>query len=341
MPTMNSMNTPNRTTSPAARLAALTGALALSTLAVTGAVASSVMSAAQPVSAAEASSQDSAQPVTPTNVPGPAGEIGKDGEDPLITFSETAEPMELTALVDFVANTLGINISVRGELRGSVLFNTAKSVRQSQLIPLLDAILEDNDFSITYDPRSEFYQIQPISDLDSEFEGELATTHLIEIPNIKPSSLSDAISQILGGSGQGGSASGVTFIDELGLIVLTNTPRQIARVETLIGRILARTDAFTLTPIELQYISAPTARDRLIALAGGTPSGATGGNNRNLRNLPNTNNNQNNNIGPTAGSTIENIAERLAVDPQSNALLFKGTPDELERVLAYVELIDV
>ena len=117
MPTMNSMNTPNRTTSPAARLAALTGALALSTLAVTGAVASSVTSAAQPVSAAEASSQDSAQPVTPTNVPGPAGEIGKGGEDPLITFSETAEPMELTALVDFVANTLGINISVRGELR--------------------------------------------------------------------------------------------------------------------------------------------------------------------------------------------------------------------------------
>lgn len=157
-----------------------------------------------------------------------------------------------------------------------MLFNTAKSVRTSQLIPLLDAILEDNDFSITYDPNSEFYQIQPITDLDPEFNGELATTHLIEIPNIKPSSLSDAINQILGsGGGQSGSASGVTYIDELGLIIVTNTPRKIQRVQELIERILARTESFTLTPIELQYVSAPTARDRLIALAGGTPAGSS------------------------------------------------------------------
>jgi hypothetical protein len=31
----------------------------------------------------------------------------------------------------------------------------------------------------------------------------------------------------------------VTFIDELGLIIITNTPRQIARVEALIEQILA------------------------------------------------------------------------------------------------------
>ncbi len=292
--------------------------------------------------------QPATQPVTQESVPGPAGEVGE-GEDPLITFSETAEPMELTALVDFVAQTLQINISIRGELKGSVLFNTAKSVRRSKLLPLLDAMLEQNDFSITYDPESEFYLIQPKSDLPVGFaDGDtgLATTRLIEIPNIKPSSLSDAINQILGGGGASagpqGSPGGVTFIDELGLIVITNTPRQIGRVEELIERILARTNEIVLTPIELQYISATTARDRLISLAGGTPSDGGGTRNLNpqLRGQVNAQN-QGANIGPTAGSTIENLAERLAVDPQSNALLFRGTPDELARVQAYVDLIDV
>ena len=47
--------------------------------------------------------------VTQDRVPGPAGAVGE-GDDPEITFSETAEPMELTALVDFVAQTLGINL---------------------------------------------------------------------------------------------------------------------------------------------------------------------------------------------------------------------------------------
>jgi type II secretory pathway component GspD/PulD (secretin) len=317
-------------------------ALAGTLLALAG-LACGAFAAAQPAGEPEPVDAASVEPVTQDSVPGPAGEISN-GDDPEITFSETAEPMELTALVDFVAQTLRINISVRGELKGSVLFNTSKSVRLSKLLPLLDAMLEQNEFSITYDQQSEFYQIQPKSDLGVQLDGELATTKLIEIPNIKPSSLSEAIAQILGGSGSGTQAApgGVTFIDELGLIIITNSSRQIARVEALIERILARTDEIVLTPIELQYISASTARDRLISLAGGTP--AAGGNTRNLnqqlRGQVNAQN-QGGNIGPTAGSTIENIAERLAVDPQSNALLFRGTPDELERVLAYVEIIDV
>ena len=307
-------------------------------------------------SATQAAIEGALQPATepipdpttdPTTEPASDPADPGDGDDPLITFSETAEPMELTALVDFVANTLNINISVRGELRGSVLFNTSKSVRTSKLLPLLDAMLEQNDFSITYDSESEFYQIQPKANIPVSFEGdgELASTKLIEIPNIKPSSLSDAINQILGNAsgGQGGNAQGVTFIDELGLIIITNTSRQIARVEQPIERILARTDELVLTPIELQFISAPTARERLIALAGGAPASSGVGNNRNIQNNRNINNqnNQNANIGPTAGSTIENLAERLAVDPQSNSLLFRGTPDELERVRSYVAVIDV
>jgi len=265
-------------------------------------------------------------------------------EDPLITFSETADPMELTALVDFVANTLGINISVRGELRGTVLFNTSKSVRMSKLLPLLDAMLEQHDFSITYDSESEFYQIQPKGNIPIVFGDDgnpLASTKLIEIPNIKPSALSDSINQILGNAATAGAAGGVTFIDELGLIIITNTPRQIARVEELISKILARTKKMVLTPIELEFISASTARDRLISLAGGSPASSPTNSRVQNPQFRNQNNAQANNIGPAAGGTIENLAERLAVDPQSNSLLFRGTPDELARVQGYVDLIDV
>lgn len=273
-----------------------------------------------------------AAPEKPAQPKTAAAESSDDDADPLITFSETAEPMDLTALVDLVANTLRINVSVRGELRGSVLFNTSQSVRKSKLLPLLDAMLEQNDFSITYDDESGFYLIQPKANVPIVFSDKLATTKLIAVPSIKPSSLSDSISQVLGGQDKG-----VSYLDEIGLIVITDTPRQIARCEQLIDRVLERLNEITLTPIELRYISAPAARDRLIALAGGAqPSRTTTPVNR----QPRRNDNQQQSGIGASGATIENLAERLAIDPQSNSLLFRGTPDELDRVLAYVALID-
>ena len=268
--------------------------------------------------------------------------VNLDDENCSIEFSETAEPMDLTALVDFVANTLAINISIRGELKGSVLFNTAREVPCDRLLPLLDAMLEQNDFSITYDSESAFYLIQPTANIPVVFGDDLASTKLIEIPTITPSSLSDPISQILGAGGAQGGAAGVSFIDELGLIVITNTPRQIARVEELIGMILSRLENMSLTPIELRYISAPSARERLISLVGGDAASATGG----LAGLANRTrqanvNNANPAMGPSGGGSLENLAQRLSIDPQSNALLFRGTDDELKRVLAYIDLIDV
>jgi type II secretory pathway component GspD/PulD (secretin) len=274
--------------------------------------------------------------------PEPALVVSLTGEadDPMITFSETAEPMELTALVDMVASTLRINVSVRGELRGSVLFNTTRSVPLSRLLPLLDAMLEQHDFSITFDDASGFYLVQPKANIPVTFgDGvkELASTRLIEIPSIRPSSLSDAVNQVLGGTG-----TGVSYIDELGLIIITNTPRQIARVESLIARVLERMESMTLTPIELRFISAPAARDRLIALVGGAGGGSSQqAMARQIVRQQQQPGQQQPSIGPGTGGTIENIAERLSVDPQSNALLFRGTGEEFDRVRRLVELIDV
>jgi len=105
--------------------------------------------------------------------------VNLDDENCSIEFSETAEPMDLTALVDFVANTLGINISIRGELKGSVLFNTAREVPCDRLLPLLDAMLEQNDFSVTFDNESGFYLIQPTANIPVVFGDDLASTKLI------------------------------------------------------------------------------------------------------------------------------------------------------------------
>jgi type II secretory pathway component GspD/PulD (secretin) len=289
--------------------------------------------------AGDAAEPEGERPAPPAAPPA----VNLDDENCSIEFSETAEPMELTALVDFVANTLGINISIRGELKGSVLFNTAREVPCERLLPLLDAMLEQNDFSITFDRESGFYLIQPRANIPVVFGDDLASTKLIEIPTITPSSLSDPINQILGSAGAaGGSAGGVSYVDELGLIVITNTPRQIARVEALIAQILDRLDRMTLTPIELRYISAPSARERLISLVGGDAQTGAGG----AAAIANRLNRQGGNpqtpqIGPAGAGSLENMAQRLALDPQSNALLFRGTDDELQRVLEYVALIDV
>lgn len=272
--------------------------------------------------------------------PAPALSLTGEADDPVVTFSETAEPMELSALVDMVASTLRINVSVRGELRGSVLFNTTRSVPLSRLLPLLDAMLEQHDFSITFDDASGFYLVQPKANIPVTFgDGvkELASTRLIEIPSIRPSSLGDAVNQVLAGGG-----GSVSYIDELGLIIITSTPRQIARVESLIARVLERMGSMTLTPIELRYISAPAARDRLIALVGGSGGGsAQQAMARQVVRQQQQPGQPQPSIGPGTGGTIENIAERLSVDPQSNALLFRGTGDELDRVSRLVALIDV
>ncbi len=45
-------------------------------------------------------------------------------------------------------------------------------------------------------------------------------------------------------------------------------------------------------------------------------------------------------IGAPAGSSLDNLAERLAIDPQGNTLLFRGTADELPRVRGLLASVD-
>lgn len=264
-------------------------------------------------------------------------------EGELVSFPQFSEPVALQALVELITQLLEISYIAPAEgIPGTIRFNAPREVPKSSLLPLLITVLEQQGFGLTFDNTSELYIIQRVGNLPRVFEGDLATTKVLEVPNIKPSTLADSINRVLGGGGAaadprgggGTAASGanITFVDQLGLIVMTGTTKQIERVESVLKVLRERYSSFTLTPIELRYLAASVARSRILAFVGASggqggssaPPGAEG------------------NIGAVvrAEASIDNLGERLLIDPQGNSLLFRGTSEELDVVLSYVNIVD-
>ena len=260
-----------------------------------------------------------------------------EGDDSLVSFSVFSDPVTLPSLIQFVAETLEINITTKGAPDGSVVFNTALEVPKSELLSLLDAMLEQYNFGVTFDDTSGFYVVTPEAELPRTFDGAFATTRIIETPNVRPSTLQAAVQAVLPGT-QGG----VTFVDELGVMIVTARPRQISRVESLVADLLERNAQLKFWPIQLSFVAAPTARDRAIALAGAQSGGtsrlgaaaATAAARRAQAGQ------EAGGIAATAGGTLDNLAERLSIDPQGNTLIFRGTEEELDNVLPLIELVD-
>ncbi|MBL8762176.1 MAG: hypothetical protein JNL50_12830 [Phycisphaerae bacterium] len=269
------------------------------------------------------------------------------GEDE-VTLSAFSEPVELTALVEYVTTTLNINSSTKGQLTGTITFNAPVKIKKIQLLPLLDALLAQYNFTITRDPTG-FYMVHPISDVQVNLDGQEATTRVFPVPNVKPSFLKAAIEAQMGGGGGAAAnpgtpptpgARGIAYVDELGVIVATDSVRRLASIESLIGSLLDQYAKYRFIRRELEYVSAPVARERALALLGANV-GSGGAQNPGQPNIdPNTG--QPIQGQPSAGaSKAESLPERLSVDPTGNALVFRGTPDEeivLDQVL---EVIDV
>lgn len=247
--------------------------------------------------------------------------------DEMVEFSDTSEPIELMTLVDFVTGELGINVSVKGTVTGTVMFNARQQVPRSQLLELLEALLAQYNYSLTLDPVG-IYLIQPATEITQAFEGDFATTKIISTPNVKPTSLKAVIDPSAQAGGQ--SASRISYVDDLGIIVVTDTPRKVRAIEELIDRVLKEYLKTTYTRIDLRYVAAQAARERAVTLVGqsGTLRATFPGQDQNVQ-IPGT------------ASSIDNLADRLTIDPSGNALIFRGTEGEVAQVRVVLEIIDV
>lgn len=268
--------------------------------------------------------------------------------DDEVTLSAFSEPVELTALVEYVTTTLNINSSTKGQLTGTITFNAPVKIKKAQLLPLLDALLAQYNFTITLDPTG-FYMVHPVSDVQVNLDGETATTRVFPVPNVKPSFLKPAIEAQMGG-GAGSPANpgnpgtpgvrGIAYVDELGVIVATDSARRLGAIESLIRSLLDQYAKYRFIRRELEFVSAPVARERALSLLGANVNSNTAQNPGQPNIDPNTG--QPTQGQPSVGaSKSESLPERLSVDPTGNALVFRGTPDE-EAVLDQVlEVIDV
>lgn len=268
----------------------------------------------------------------------PMDEFPPIGGDEMITLTAFTEPVELSALVEYAATTLGINVTVKGALAGTVTFNAPVSIPKSRLLPLLDALLDQHGWTITLDPTG-FYIVQQRSEVPVNFEGELPTTRIIPTPNVRPSALRSAISAQFGTAMPGvpdqpGSSAtkGIAYVDELGVIVATDSPRRLAAIETLVQRLMGEYLKSSFSRLELEYVAAPVARDRALALVGqSTP----------VSRFPFPEQQQQQGQLTGRSAAVDNLADRLTVDPQGNALIFRGAEAEIEQVRAILSVIDV
>lgn len=235
-------------------------------------------------------------------------------------------PLELSAFVDFVARTLGINIIEPGELQGkSVQFRAPLEIERDELLPLLQNLLNDVGFAIERDDLG-IYRIRSAGNLAP---GNL-TSRVLRTPLVRPSVAQRAIESQLG---QSLGAVRYTPVDELGVLMVTGTPGALDSIERLLGEIIARLDEQRLIPFPLRFVSADYARERVAALSGQLDTrsaqgiGAAGG------------------APQVPGSTTQSIdglralADRLIVE-QGNTLIFKGTLEEASQIAELIDLVD-
>ncbi len=256
-----------------------------------------------------------------------------------ILLNFPGETIELLAFVDYVSKALSVNIfSDEGLATHRVLFRAPIEIPVAELLPLLQALLEDKGFVLVRDPLG-WYQIKQSANIPAMLDdGAMATTRIIRTPMVKPSSLQGPINATIGGAAAPGGTGGLlrmTAFDELGILIVTGSQRVLNTVERMVDSLLIEFGEQKLHRFALKHVASNHARERLILLnarfggagsAGapvvGAPVGAAGGG------------------AAIATGTLSNLEARLLLD-HGNALIFKGTDKEAVQVAEMVRLIDM
>lgn len=261
---------------------------------------------------------------------GALADADTNGQDS-VHLSRFSEPVELRVLIDYISTTLGVNILIDPGLSGqAVAISGDMVIPKSKLFQFLQLMLEPNGFVVTYEPDLDTYNIRAGAEVPFNLDGQLATTIIIPTPMITPSALQSAIDSAIGTP----QTARVSYIDELGVIISTGSPRANDQLRLIVDQILDQLGAQTLNFFTLENIAATEVRDRLLSLVG---SGGTSGARTTARGggaAPVTG------AGASTGA-LSNLDSRLSIPNWGNQLIYKGTPEEAEKFALYLAMVDV
>ncbi|MCA9278124.1 MAG: hypothetical protein H6815_04955 [Phycisphaeraceae bacterium] len=260
-------------------------------------------------------------------------------QDDMVSFAAFSEPVDINVILQYVQRTLNININVDPSLTGTIALNAPIEFPRSNLLAVFNGFLEHRNFTMTYDPLTQFYSVVPTSNVPPNVGDLLSTTRVFRTPGVRPSTLIAAVQQQLGTSAN----IRVTASNDLGVMIVTGSPSQLGRVETLINQVMLEYNSMDYITFDLEHISADTALDQLMMLTGnlaatagtqvnpGQAFGNRGGD-------PNAGNTQQVVAGDLGN--LANFGNRLGIAPQGNALLLRGTEDEREQIERLLAIID-
>lgn len=247
------------------------------------------------------------------------------GQEGMIELS-SAGPVELPAFVDYVARTLNINIFSSEALVGRTFtLASPHKVPAGELLTLLAVLLEQQGFVLTTDPSMGWYKIIASEQVGPMLQdGPFATTEMIATPLAKPSVVASLLTQQLGPAA---SSVRISPLDDLGALIVTGSPRTIRTIQSLVDRLSELVVGPEFHRFFIERVSADFALQRILRLNGmrqstaqqtpGTPGGAV-----------------------SSGTALSDLASRLMVE-QGNALVFRGTAWEADRVREYIAWVDI
>jgi len=210
-------------------------------------------------------------------------------------------------------------------------------VPQGRVLEFLTSLLETKGYTIVRNDIGH-YIVRPVAGLAAtgiSGNDPFSSTQVIPTPGIKPSALQGAL------IGLGGSTTSIVALDDLGVLLVTDAPQRTKQIRELVDRLVKERSAVKIQRLDVKYIAANTARERVLALLGenvpGTPVPAPG------FQQPGAKNPGGAPAGGTGGfATGATLWQaRISVDPQSNALFVQGREDEAKYIRELLDLVDV
>lgn len=301
------------------------------------------------VTAAQVAAQPEAQPPAgaPADTPDPS--LPPAG---VFRFGPFAEPVNVTLFIELIRRETGAQIVVSDAAAiGTRTFklDSPVDIPRDQLLRFLDRLLKQNNFALTRDFADVYYIVPENNVVGFIGSDPFNTTQIISTRGFRPSSLATPIATALRGAGgpggapgqqppppgQAGASANIAYLDDLGVILMTDAPSRIQTIIDLIARLSDEVARQEFIALEVKHITAANARSRMLELL--TGRAATPGQPGTVPQQPGVPGQPG--TGQGLG-TLVNLADRLTPDPQSNRLIFKGRPDELEQIRRLLAVVD-